>query len=89
MEKINLMTWIFVFFSLVLGFIIGYGIRKYLIEMRVQSAKNEANSILENAQRDAESIKRESIIEAREEAHQIKEKVDQESKERRSELQRL
>lgn len=74
--------------SLIVGFIIGYAVRKYLAEMKKQSAEQTAEEIIEKGKRDAESKKREALLEAKEEAHQIKENIEQECRERRSELQR-
>lgn len=75
--------------TLVIGFIIGFGVRKILGEMQVQSAEKEAREIREGAQKEAETIKREASLAAKEEAHATKEKIEQESRERRNELQKL
>lgn len=72
-----------------IGFLIGYFIRKYIAEAKIQSAEVEANKIRETANREAESKKREIILEAKEVAHNLKEKADKENQKRRSELQRL
>lgn len=89
MNNIFQNPWLIGIFSLILGFIIGFGVRKYLAEMRIQSAEREARAIQENAQRDAEALKRETLLAAKEEAHNFKEKVEQECKERRNEVQRM
>jgi len=75
--------------ALLLGFIIGYGVRKILGEMRIQSAEKEAQSIKGEAKKEADTIKREAKLAAKEEAHATKEKIEQESRERRLELQKL
>ncbi|MFW5787507.1 MAG: ribonuclease Y, partial [Halanaerobiales bacterium] len=75
--------------ALPLGLVIGYFIRKYIAEARIQSAEEEAQKIRSDAEREAESKKREIILEAKEEAHRIKEEADEENQKRRSELQRL
>ncbi len=67
----------------------GYFIRKYIAEARIQSAEKEAEKIKQDAKREAESTKKEIILEAKEEAHSIKEQVDEEIQERRSELQNM
>ncbi|MTI60636.1 MAG: ribonuclease Y [Firmicutes bacterium] len=69
--------------------IIGYFIRKYIAEAKIQSAEQEARKIRETAEREAESKKRELILEAKESAHKIKEETDKENQKRRSELQKL
>jgi len=72
-----------------IGIVIGYFIRKYIAEARIQSAEEEAKKISETAEREAESKKREIVLEAKEVAHKIKEEVDKENQKRRNELQRL
>jgi len=75
--------------ALPIGLLIGYFIRKYIAEARIQSAEEEAKKIRNEAEREAESKKREFILEAKEEAHKMREKADQEIQKRRNELQRL
>jgi ribonucrease Y len=75
--------------SIPISLIIGYLIRKYIAEARIQSAENEAVKIREDAEREGESKKREFILEAKEIAHKVKEEADKENQKRRLELQRL
>lgn len=88
MKKINGGV-LYALLALPLGLLIGYFIRKYIAEARIQSAEEEAQKIRSDAEREAESKKREIILEAKEEAHRIKEEADEENQKRRSELQRL
>jgi ribonuclease Y len=80
---------IYAIISIPIGIIIGYFIRKYIAEAKIQSAEEEAKKIRETAARETESKQREIILEAKEEAHRIKEEIDREVQKRRSELQRL
>ena len=75
--------------ALPIGLAIGYFIRKYIAEARIQSAEEEAKKIRQDAEREAESKKRELILEAKEEAHKMKEEANKETQKRRNELQRL
>ena len=75
--------------ALPIGLLIGYFIRKYIAEARIQSAEEEAKKIRKEAEREAESKKREFILEAKEEAHKMKEEANEEIQNRRNELQRL
>ena len=68
--------------------IIGYFVRKYIAEAKINSAEEEAKKIREEAEKDAEATKRESILEAKEEVHRLRSEFEKEIKERRSELQR-
>ncbi len=75
--------------TLPIGILIGFLIRKYIAEARIESAEEEARKIRNSARREAESEKKEIILEAKEEAHAIKEKANEECQERRNELQQL
>ncbi|MEE3392326.1 MAG: ribonuclease Y [Lachnospiraceae bacterium] len=55
---------------------------------QIGTAEEQSRKILDNALRDAESKKREALIEAREEALKTKNEIERESKDRRAELQR-
>lgn len=85
----KIITILYLLISLSLGLFLGYLIRKYIAEARIQSAEQEATKIIEEATRTAESQKREVLLEAKEEAHQIKEEIEKECRDRRAELQRL
>lgn len=87
MDKIN--GGVLYAIAIPISLLIGYLIRKYIAEARIQSAEKEAKKIREDTAREAESKKREVILEAKETAHKIKEEVDKENQRRRSELQRL
>ena len=87
MDKIN--GGVLYAIAIPISLLIGYLIRKYIAEARIQSAEKEAKKIREDAAREAESKKREVVLEAKETAHKIKEEVDKENQRRRSELQRL
>lgn len=67
----------------------GYIIRKKIAEAKISSAEEAAKKMLEDAQRNAEAKKKESILEAKEEAHKLRVELDRETRERRNELQRL
>ncbi|MPL60592.1 Ribonuclease Y [bioreactor metagenome] len=78
-----------VIFVIILGFGIGYFVRKKSAEAQIKSAEDAAKKIVEEAERAGESKKKEALVEAKEEIHKIRNEVDRETKERRSELQRL
>lgn len=72
-----------------IGFVVGYIIRKYLAEAKIASAEEAAARILEEAQKEAEGKKREALLEAKEEIHRMRNDVEREHRDRRNELQRL
>ena len=69
-----------------LGIGLGILIRKASAEKKIGSAEAQARHILEEAIRDAESKKKESIISAKEEIFQLKKEADFDIKERRKEV---
>jgi len=73
----------------VLGFGVGYWLRKKTAEATINSAEEAAKKIVSEAERSSESKKKEALVEAKEEIHKLRSELDRETKERRSELQRL
>ncbi|WP_137601591.1 ribonuclease Y [Paucilactobacillus nenjiangensis] len=74
--------------AIVVGGAIGYFVRKSTYEQKVDQARNSAEGIISSAKKDAETAKKEAIIEAKEESHQYRASIEEELKERRSELQK-
>ncbi len=74
-------------------FLLGYLLRKFAGEAKIGTAEVAARRILEEAgvaaHREAESRKREALLEARDEAFRIKRDAEKEIREQRAELQRL
>lgn len=75
--------------ALVVGVAAGVFARKGIVEKRRGNAEAQAKEILQNAIRDAESVKKESILSAKEEIIQMKKEADFDVKERRKEVSRL
>ncbi|SJZ34328.1 ribonucrease Y [Garciella nitratireducens DSM 15102] len=69
--------------------LIGYYIRKYIAEGKIDSAEESANKIVEEALKEAETIKKEKLLEAKEEIHNLRNEAEKENRERRNELQQL
>src|SRR5690554_6723120 len=66
---------------------IGYFIRKWLAEAKIQSAELAAKQIVENAKKDAEAVKKEKLLEAKDEALKIRTETEEELKEWRLDIQ--
>lgn len=64
----------------------GFLIRKYIVDARVGSAGKEADKLRADAEREIETMQRAAQVEAREEAQKLKEKAEEELKERRGEI---
>ena len=59
------------------------------IEAKLKAAREDAESIIKNAEKEAAETKKKMIIEAREEAHQIREEIDKEKKRREEEIKQM
>ncbi len=70
------------------GFVVGTIHRRKVAEATIGSATEEANRIVTEAVNQAESKKKEAILEAKDEIHKQRNELDKEIKERRSEIQR-
>jgi ribonuclease Y len=73
---------------LLIGIFAGYLLHKSRSEKLVGNAELTAKNMLSDAERQVEALKKERVIEAKEEAHRIKKDADDEVKERRSEVQK-
>lgn len=74
--------------SVIVGMLIGYVVRKNLSEAKIGQAETLAKEILEKANRDSETVKKEKLLEAKEEIHKLRTEGERENKERRSEVQK-
>lgn len=72
----------------VLGFILGGQHRKKVAEAAIGSATEEAARIVNQAVQTAENKRKETILEAKDEAHRLISEAEKETKERRAEVQR-
>ena len=82
------MTIIFTLLGLVVGAVVGYFVNKSKFESKIAGAKGSAEQILEDAKREAEALKKEALLEAKDEIHRIRTDSDREVRERRNELQK-
>ncbi len=72
-----------------LGLAVGYFIRKNIAEGKLKQAEAEAERIVKDAARMAETKKKETLLEAKEELHKLRSDMEKDNKERRTEIQRL
>jgi ribonuclease Y len=83
--------------QLVVGIVIGlavgaaaaYLVARFVLSGRVRAAAEERERLLADADRDADAIRREAQVEAREQAVRLRAEVDQEVKERQAEIIRI
>ena len=72
----------------VIGFIAGSAHRKKTAEAMIGSANEEATRIVNQAVNEAETKKREAVLEAKDEIHKLRTETEKELRERRNEVQR-
>lgn len=68
--------------AIVVGFLIGYFLMQKVLKERNDATALEAQNALADAQREAESLKREALVEAKDEVLKMKQDTERESKER-------
>lgn len=78
----------FAIVTLVVGLFVGYLVRKATHEKELAGARNTATGILEEAKREAETMKKEAMLEAKDESHKYRTEIEAELKERRNEVLR-
>ncbi len=63
--------------------------RKAIAEKKIKSAEDQADFIILEAKKQAETTKKEMLIEAKEEVHRMRIELEKETRERRNELQKV
>ena len=66
---------------------IDFYIRKNVSAAKISNAEEEAKKIVCEAEKTAESKKKEAILEAKEEVHKLRNDFEKESRDRRNEIQ--
>jgi ribonuclease Y len=87
--KVIIYYWIIGIAAIIVGVLGGYFFRKKVAEEKIASAEEAAKKMLEDAEKTIEAKKKETILEAKEEAHRLRLELDKEIRDRRNELQRL
>ena len=72
--------------ALVLGSVVGFILRRMIAEKKIGSAEAEAARILNDCAQQAEALKKEKLIEAKEEALRLRNETEADLKERRAEV---
>ena len=71
---------------LLVGLVIGFGLTMLINTLRGNNATKKIEEMLEDANKKADQVKRDSIMEAKEKNYQLKQEVDKEIKEKKQEL---
>ncbi|MDO4833552.1 MAG: ribonuclease Y [Bacillota bacterium] len=72
--------------ALIIGLLVGYILRKSIGEKTIGNAETKARNMILDAEKNAESIKKEVVLEAKEEAQRQRNDAEKEIRERRNEI---
>jgi len=75
--------------ALGIAIIIGFFFRKYIIDSKLSSAEQKANLMLNNAKKEAQTLKKEMLLEGKEEIQNLKTHAEEEIKKQRFELRKM
>ncbi|MGO4936883.1 ribonuclease Y [Fundicoccus sp. Sow4_H7] len=85
----DLVSYAFAIVALIIGFIVGFYVKKTSDEKRISNAKENAETIVDDAIQQAQLLKREALFEAKEENLKYRNEIEQELKERKAETASL
>ena len=74
---------------LAVGMMIGFAYRKNIAEKKIGRAEESVQKMIEDASKKAETIRKETVLQAKEEIHKLRTEFDRETKERRNEQNKL
>lgn len=83
------MTAVYIIVGTVVGVVLGLLLQRYIIRDRVARSQADAERIVAEASRQAETVKKEALLEAKDEIYTMKSQAEDEAKERRKELMAL
>jgi ribonucrease Y len=75
--------------ALVIGVALGYAVNRFLIKDRTARAAESADRVVRDAEKQAETLKKESLLEAKDEILKLRQEAEADNKERRKEIQAL
>ena len=81
-----------IFYSILLvivGLFLGAGVVIIYNKIKIANAQNEADKLIDNAKKESEKIKRDGILELKEESYRIKTETENEIKEKKKEITEL
>ena len=78
-----------IFGSIAVGVMLGYVIREWISRKRLESSKNLSTRIISEAKKEAETIKKESVLQAKENLLKARAEFDKDIRDRNAELDNL
>ena len=84
----NLLSLLLILLGIILGVVVGYVVARNILHQKQLQARQTADDIIEQGNKEAENTKKEKLLEAKEENQVIREKAENELRERRADLQK-
>ena len=75
--------------AVIVGVALGFAINRFFVRDRSTRARESAERIVQDAEKQAETLKKEALIEAKDQAYRLKQEAEVEAKDRRKELTAL
>lgn len=85
--NLSIYMYVLLTFVLIIGGVVGFLIRRRLVDSKLKGAESTAQSVIEEAKKEAEAIKKESLLQAKEELYKERQEFEREARSRRAELQ--
>src|SRR5699024_10411843 len=85
---VDLLTLLLILLGVILGVVVGYFFAQNSLTKKQDQTRQSADYILSEANKEDERLKKEKLLEAKEENQQIRDHLDSEIRERRSDLQK-
>ncbi|MCK1975474.1 ribonuclease Y [Jeotgalicoccus huakuii] len=82
----DLMNILFILIGIILGVVIGYFIVNNMLTKKQQQARTSADHIISEAEKEADNLKKEKLLEAKEENQNLKEAFDDDMNRQRAEM---
>jgi ribonuclease Y len=82
-------TALYIIASLIVGVLVGLAITRFIVTGKAQQARDTAERVLADAEKQAETMKKEKLLEAKDEVFQLRAQAETEAKERRKEITAL
>ncbi|MBE0416290.1 MAG: ribonuclease Y [Coriobacteriia bacterium] len=80
------MEFLYVVIAIVVGVALGFAINRFLVQDRTSRSRDDAERIVRDAEKQAETLRKEAVIEAKDQVFRMKQEAEVDAKERRKEL---
>lgn len=80
------MIWVYVTAAIIAGIALGFAINRLIVQDKTARSREDAQRIVQDAEKQAETLKREALVEAKDQIFRMKQEEETEAKERRKEL---